>query len=60
MWLRIAKNVGQSGRPVVFCGSAFPEHFEECPERSDFSKLYYLTLVCDDDLLVERLQQRPE
>jgi hypothetical protein len=60
VWLRIAKNVGQSGRPLVLCGTALPEHFEDCPERRYFSTLYYLTLVCDDDLLVERLQHRPE
>lgn len=60
VWLRIAKNIGQSGRPVVLCGTAIPEQFEECPERRYFSILYYLTLVCDDDLLVERLQHRPE
>jgi len=60
VWLRIAKNIGQSGRPVVLCGTALPEQFEECPERRYFSILYYLTLVCDDDLLVERLQHRPE
>jgi hypothetical protein len=41
-------------------GTALPEHFEDCPERRYFSTLYYLTLVCDDDLLVERLQHRPE
>jgi hypothetical protein len=60
VWLRIAKNIGQSGRPVVLCGTAIPEQFEECPERRYFSILYYLTLVCNDDLLVERLQGRPE
>lgn len=60
VWLRVAKNVGQSGRPAVLCGTALPEHFEVCPERRYFSTLYYLTLVCDDDLLVERLQGRPE
>ncbi len=60
VWLRIAKNIGQSGRPVVLCGTAIPEQFEECPEQRYFSTLYYLTLVCDDNLLVERLKQRPE
>jgi predicted ABC-type ATPase len=60
VWLRIAKNIGQSGRPLVLCGTALPEHFENCPERRYFSTLYYLTLVCDDDLLVERLKHRPE
>jgi predicted ABC-type ATPase len=60
IWLRVAKNIGQAGRPVVLCGTALPEQFEECPERRYFSTLPYLTLVCDDHLLVERLKQRPQ
>lgn len=60
IWLRIAKNIGQAGRPVVLCGTGIPEQFEECPERRYFSTLYYLTLICDDDVLVERLKKRPE
>ena len=59
VWLRLAKNVGQSGRPVVLCGTAIPDQFETCPERRYFSTLYYLALVCDDQLLEERLKQRP-
>jgi predicted ABC-type ATPase len=59
LWLRIAKNIGQSGRPVVLCGTAIPEQFETCPERRYFSTLYYLAMVCDDQLLEERLKQRP-
>ncbi|HXX78513.1 MAG TPA: AAA family ATPase [Ktedonobacteraceae bacterium] len=59
VWLRVAKNVGQAGRPVVLCGTALPEQFEECPERRYFSTLHYLTFVCDDDTLEERLKQRP-
>ena len=58
--LRIAKNVGQAGRPVVLCGTALPEQFEECLERRYFKTLHYLTLVCNDDVLVERLKRRPE
>lgn len=60
VWLRVAKNIGQAGLPVVLCGTALPDQFEECPERRYFSTLYYLTLVCDDNLLVERLKSRPE
>ncbi len=59
LWLRVAKNIGQAGRPVVLCGTALPEQFEDCPERRYFSTLYYLAMVCDDDLLAERLQRRP-
>ena len=60
VWLRVVKNVGQAGKPVVLCGTALPEQFEECPERRYFSTLYYLTLICDDDVLVGRLKGRPE
>ncbi len=59
LWLRVAKNIGQAGRPVVLCGTALPEQFEDCPERRYFSTLHYLVMVCDDDLLVERLRSRP-
>jgi predicted kinase len=58
-WLRVAKNISQSGRPVVLCGTVLPDQFEDCPERRYFSTLHYLALVCDDDLLAQRLQDRP-
>jgi adenylate kinase family enzyme len=58
-WLRIAKNIGQAGRPVVLCGTALPEHLETRPERRYFSTVHYLAMVCDDSTLVERLKQRP-
>ena len=59
MWLRVAKNVGQGGRPVFLCGSAVPRQYEACPERRYFAAIHYLALVCDDDLLVERLEAWP-
>ncbi len=58
-WLRIAKNIGQGGRPVVLCGTAEPDQIEPCPERRYFTAVHYLAVVCDDDVLVERLRQRP-
>lgn len=58
-WLHIANNVGQSGRPVVLCGSTMPDRVEPCLQRRYFSATYYLALVCDDDVLAERLKQRP-
>lgn len=30
--LRVAKNIGQAGRPVVLVGLALPEQFENCPD----------------------------
>jgi hypothetical protein len=59
LWLRVAKNVGQGGRPVALFGSAVPEQFETCPERRYFTDLHYLALVCNDDLLAQRLRRRP-
>jgi broad-specificity NMP kinase len=60
-WLRLAKNISQSGRPVVLfnAGMAVPGNVEPCVERRYFSAVHYLALVCDDDLLAERLRQRP-
>lgn len=61
LWLRICKNIAQSGRPVVLfgAGAGVPENIENCIERRYFSKIHYLALVCSDDVLAERLQQRP-
>jgi AAA domain len=59
VWLRLAKNVGQVGLPVVLCGTALPDQFETGPERRYFSTLYYLALICDEATLRERLRQRP-
>jgi hypothetical protein len=59
LWLRVAKNVSQGGRPVILCGTAVPEQYEACPERRYFRAIHYLALICDDDLLRERLEARP-
>lgn len=59
VWLRVAKNIGQAGRPVVLCGTALPDQLEDCPERRYFSTIHYLAMVCKDDVLIERLQSRP-
>ena len=60
-WLRVAKNIGQSGRPVVLFGAglAVPDNLEACVERRYFSTIHYLALVCSDDLLAELLRSRP-
>lgn len=59
-WLRLSKNISQSGRPVVlFIAGAIPENVEPCVERSYFSQVHYLALVCDDEVLAERLRRRP-
>ena len=60
-WLRVAKNIGQSGRPVVlFSSGAIPPNIEPCVEARYFSAIHYLALMYDDDLLEKRLKARPE
>lgn len=59
MWLRVCKNISQAGKPVVLCGAALPAQFEPCVERRYFSKLHYLALVCEDEILAARLRNRP-
>lgn len=60
-WLRMAKNISQSGRPVVLFGAGFgvPSNIEPCVERRYFSEVHYLALVCDEEELTRRLQARP-
>ena len=61
LWLRICKNIAQSGRPVVLFGAGVgvPENVENCIERRYVSKIHYLALVCTDKTLSNRLQKRP-
>jgi hypothetical protein len=58
-WLRVAVNIHQGRRSVVFVATQLPEHYESLPERAWFSEIHYLGLVCDADKLAERLQRRP-
>ncbi len=61
-WLRMCKNIGQSGRPVMIFGSGIgvPENIEPCIERRYFSQIHYLALVCNETELEKRLSSRPE
>src|SRR5512143_1426572 len=61
VWLRLCKNISQSGRPVVLFGAGFgvPHNIEPCVERRYFSSVEYLALVCSDASLAERLERRP-
>jgi hypothetical protein len=60
-WLRVGKNIAQSGRPVALFGAGVgvPQNLESCVERRYFPVIHYLALVCSDDALSERLQHRP-
>jgi broad-specificity NMP kinase len=60
-WLRVCKNIAQSGRSVVLFGAGVgvPENLEGCIERRYFSSVRYLALVCSNEILATRLQLRP-
>ena len=55
-WLRLASNIGQGGKPVVLCGCATPQQYNNCINRRYISKMYYLALYCDDEVLENRLR----
>lgn len=58
-WLRMAAMIGQSGRPVVLCGTVVPAELEHRPQRVLFAGIRYLALVCEPAVLAERLRARP-
>ncbi len=60
-WLSMCAHISQSGRPVVLfgAGTGVPSNMEPCIFRRYFSSLHYLALTCDDEVLTERLHQRP-
>ena len=57
--LRVAKNIQQNGKPVILCGSSTPGQYEACVQARYFSRIHYLALVCDNDVLEQRLTARP-
>jgi hypothetical protein len=60
-WLRLSKNISQSGRPVVLFGAGcgVPENLEKCIERRYFSTIHYLALTCSEEEIRQRLLHRP-
>lgn len=57
LWLRMCKNISQIGKPVVLCGCAVPEQYENCLERRYFSEIHYISVVCEEDILYKRLTE---
>lgn len=59
--LRRCKQVAQNGRPPVLFGAetGLPAVVEASVERQYFSTARRLAFVCDDDVLAERLRERP-
>jgi hypothetical protein len=61
VWLRLAKNIGQAGKPVIFFngGAGVPGNLERCMESRYFSSFHKLALICEKTILTQRLEQRP-
>ena len=58
--LRICKNIIQADKPVVLYNHGKPSDFKNCPEFRFFKKVYFISLVCDNDELEKHLRQRPK
>lgn len=61
MWLRMAWNINQSGRPLLLFGTGLgvPANMEPCLNRRYLSHIHYLALVCDGESQERRLRARP-
>lgn len=61
-WLRMCKNIGQSGRPVLLfgAGAGVPANLEACVERRYLAEIHILALTCAPQVLAGRLRKRPE
>lgn len=55
LWLRVCSNISQIGKPVVLCGCRTPMQVENQPERIYFTEVHYLAVVCDDEVLKDRM-----
>lgn len=57
IWMRMSANIAQIGKPVVLCGCATPEQFENLPERELFTKIHYIAVVSDSDIFEKRMRE---
>jgi broad-specificity NMP kinase len=58
IWLRVARNIGESGRITIICGTMMPWDVEKCEDFPFFDNIYYLNLHCDDKTRELRLRAR--
>ena len=56
IWLNLCSHVSQIGLPVVLCGCATPEQFENCINRKWVSSIHYLAVVSEDSVLEARMR----
>lgn len=58
IWLRVARNIAESGRKTILCGLIKPKYVEKCKDFKYFHNIYYLILHCDDKTREIRLRSR--
>lgn len=60
MWLRICKNIGQVGLPVVLVAAGLiPQNLVDSAETRYFSTIHHIALTCTPDEQRRRLAARP-
>jgi len=58
VWFRFARNIAESGKMTILCGTAMTWDVEKCADFSYFKHVYYLNLHCDDETREKRLLDR--
>lgn len=58
IWLRVARDIAESGRMTVLCGTLMPWDIEQCADFAFFKHVYYLNLHCEEQIREERLRAR--
>ncbi|MDQ0884710.1 nucleoside kinase [Peribacillus sp. V2I11] len=58
IWLRVAREIAESGRTTIICGLIKPQDIEICKDFHYFSHIYYLVLHCDEKTREIRLRTR--
>ncbi|MFD2614895.1 AAA family ATPase [Paenibacillus gansuensis] len=58
IWLRVARNIAESGRISIICGTMMPWDAEKCEDYQYFKNVYFLNLHCDDETRELRLRAR--
>ncbi|MBB6669778.1 AAA family ATPase [Cohnella nanjingensis] len=58
IWIRFARNIAESGRMTILCGTIMPWDMEKCVDFDCFRHVYYLNLHCSDEIREKRLRER--
>jgi ABC-type cobalamin/Fe3+-siderophores transport system ATPase subunit len=58
LWLTVAAQISQSGRPVVLCTAATPDDWNQAVPRPLVGDIHMLALVCTEEDLRSRLHVR--